>query len=212
MHVSTHDELPLIEEAKRKGLKTTAEVTPQHLFFHAPDCYDRLGAYAQMNPPIRSEEHRQGLWEALRAGLFDVFGSDHAPHTRDEKGQVYPLSPSGMPGVQTMLPVLLNFVNQGMLTIADVVRMGCENPATIYGIAHKGRLEEGYDADLTFVDMDKAEVISEVMMQSKCGWTPYEGVRLQGWPVHTMLRGRLIIRDNLFMGRPAGEPVQFLWK
>lgn len=212
LHVSAKDELPLIERAKKEGLKNTAEVTPQHLYFHAPDCYERLGSLAQMNPPIRSEEHRQALWKALHAGLFDVFGSDHAPHTIEEKGKPYPSSPSGLPGVQTMLPVLLTFVNQGLLDLPTVVRMACENPACIYGIAAKGQLAVGYDADLVLLDMDRKIQVTDSMMASKCGWTPYVGETLVGWPEIVLLRGKMMVRNERFVGRPEGRPATFLWK
>jgi dihydroorotase len=212
LHVSTRDELPLIEMAKRRGYGTTAEVTPQHLFFHAPDCYDRLGTHAQMNPPIRSIEHQRGLWRALHNGVFDVFGSDHAPHTIEEKAKPYPQSPSGMPGVQTMLPVLLNFVAEGKLTLLDIARMACENPASLYGIVGKGFLEEGFDADLVFVDPFHSWTVTAKDMLSKCGWTPYEGVTLKGKASHTMLRGEFVMRDGQIAGSPRGEPVRFDWK
>lgn len=209
LHVSTADELPLIAKAKRDGLGTTAEVTPQHLWFEAPDCYERLGSFAQMNPPIRSGEHRAALWEALRAGLFDVFGSDHAPHTIEEKQRPYPESPSGMPGVQTLLPVLLTFAHQGRIDLPTVVRMVCERPAELYGIQGKGRLEVGFDADLVLIDPQRSRIVDKSMLQSKCGWSPFEGEELTGWPVAVVLGGRVVVRDDDRIGVPEGRTLTF---
>ncbi len=209
LHVSTGDELPLIQAAKRQGLGTTAEVTPQHLWFAAPECYERLGTLAQMNPPIRSAEHRAALWTALAAGTFDVFGSDHAPHTLEEKAKPYPESPSGMPGVQTMLPVLLTFVAQGRLDLATVIRMACETPADLYSIQGKGRLAVGYDADLTLVDISKSYVFERSRVKSKCGWSPYEGETLTGSVEHVVLNGSLALRDGEAVGSPAGRMLEF---
>ncbi|MGV3618160.1 MAG: dihydroorotase [Fimbriimonas sp.] len=209
LHVSTADEPPLLAEAKRRGLRTTAEVTPQHLYFAAPDCYERLGTLAQMNPPVRSAEHRDGLWRALAEGVFDVFGSDHAPHTLEEKAKPYPGSPSGMPGVQTLLPVLLTFVAQGRLRLEDVVRMACENPAALYGIRGRGRLAEGAYADLAIVDPDRSYTFERSMVRSKCGWSPYEGERLTGAVEHVVLNGRVALRSGEAAGAPTGQMLEF---
>jgi dihydroorotase len=209
LHISTADEPPIIAEAKSMGLGTTAEVTPQHLFFAAPECYDRLGTLAQMNPPIRSAEHREGLWKALDAGVFDVFGSDHAPHTLEDKAQPYPKSPSGMPGVQTMLSVLLTFVSQGRLSANKLVEMACEKPAALYDIKGKGHLQVGYDADITLVDPNRTAVFERSMVQSKCGWSPYEGEPLTGWVEHVVLGGEVVVRSGELVGTPAGRMLQF---
>ncbi len=212
LHVSTKDELPLLKEAKRKGLQTTCEVTPQHLWFHAPDCYDRLGTFAQMNPPIRSAEHQMALRQVVQEGLFDVFGSDHAPHTLEEKTQPYPQSPSGMPGVQTMLSALLTLAHQGLMDLQIIVRMACENPARIYGIHGKGFIQPGYDADLVLIDPNKKTVFERGMVASKCGWSPYEGETFVGWPIHVFLRGEQIVADQVLVGSQTGRPVEFDWK
>jgi dihydroorotase len=209
LHVSTADEPPMIAEAKRRGLGTTAEVTPQHLYFFGPDCYERLGTLVQMNPPIRSKEHQEGLWRALGEGVFDVFGSDHAPHTLAEKSQPYPASPSGMPGVQTMLPVLLTFAAQGRLDIQTIVRMACENPAKLYGIRGKGRLEVGFDADLVLIDPSRRYVFERSMVESKCGWSPYEGETLTGSVEHVFVNGRHAVRDGERIAPPAGRMLEF---
>jgi dihydroorotase len=210
LHVSSADELPLIAAAKQRARPITAEVTPQHLYFQAPDCYERLGTLAQQNPPVRAKEHHEALWRALEEGVFDVFGSDHAPHTLEEKARPYPESPSGMPGVQTMLPVLLTYVSQGRLAIQDVVKMACEGPARIYEIPRKGRLEPGCDADLALVDPVRTYTFERRMVASKCGWSPFEGERLTGGVEHVVLRGRVAIRGGETQGSPAGVAVQFV--
>lgn len=210
LHLSTADELPMILHARQKGLDVTCEITPQHFTFDAPRCYDCLGTLAQMNPPIRGREHRMALWHAVRHGLIDVMGSDHAPHTREEKSRPYPQSPSGMPGVQTMLPIMLGWVHLGELSLERLVRLLCERPAEIYGIAGKGRIAPGYDADLAIVDRACTWTIEASWLQSKCGWSPFEGAVVTGKPVHTVLRGRLAVRDGALLGPPRGEPVRFV--
>lgn len=209
LHISTADEVGIITEAKGQGVDVTMEVTPQHLFFSAPDCYDRLGSLAQMNPPIRSKEHTAGIWRGLEAGAFAVFGSDHAPHTLEEKSQPYPQSPSGMPGVQTMLSVLLTFVNQGRLSFRTVVRMLCENPAKLYGIKGKGRLEVGYDADIAVVDLLKSRKVDKSILQSKCGWSPYGGEILTGWTELVYVNGVLTFDSESVVGDPIGQQLEF---
>lgn len=208
LHVSTADEPPMIAEAKRRGLGTTAEVTPQHLWFSADD-YERLGTLLQMNPPIRSKEHREGLWRALEAGVFDVFGSDHAPHTLEEKAKPFPQSPSGMPGVQTLMMVLLQFVQQGRLSLETVVRMTCARPAELYGIAGKGRLAVGMDADLALWNLDRTVVFERGMVQSKCGWSPYEGETLVAAPEMVVVGGRVAMEGGEAVGSPGGAMLTF---
>lgn len=212
LHISTADEIPLLKRAKQGSNRVTAEVTPQHLFFAAPEAYERLGTLAQMNPPIRSAEHRAALWEALHAGVFDVFGSDHAPHTLEEKAKLYPLSPSGMPGVQTLLPMLLRFVSEGKLRYEDIARMACENPARLFGIRDKGVVKEGCDADLVLVDPKKKIVFERAMVASKCGWSPYEGEQFSGWPIKVLVRGRNVMQDNDVIGAPSGVAALYNWK
>lgn len=208
LHISTADEPPIIAEAKRQGLGTTAEVTPQHLWFCAKD-YERLGTLLQMNPPIRSAEHREGLWRALEAGVFDVFGSDHAPHTLEEKAKPYPESPSGMPGVQTLMMALLRFVQQGRLSLETVVRMACERPASLYGIAGKGKLAVGMDADLALWDLDRTVVFERGMVQSKCGWSPYEGETLAAAPELVVVGGEVALESGQLTGGAKGRMLQF---
>jgi dihydroorotase len=207
LHVTTGDEIPLLAGAKDFS---TAETTPQHLTLSAPECYERLGAYAQMNPPIRDESHRQALWAAVTQGVIDVIGSDHAPHTREEKDRVYPDTPSGMPGVQTLATILLDHVNKGNLTLERFIDLTASGPQRIFGIAGKGRIARGYDADFTIVDLGLSRAIENKWIASRCGWTPFDGMTTKGWPVATVLRGNIVMRDFAAIGPAAGRPVRFV--
>ncbi|MQX36695.1 dihydroorotase [Roseospira navarrensis] len=206
LHITTEEEMELLAEAKDLA---TVEVTPQHLTLAAPDCYEGLGSFAQMNPPIREARHRAALWRAIADGLVDVIGSDHAPHTREEKSQPYPASPSGMPGVQTLVPVMLGHVHARHLSLDRFVDLTSAGPARIYNIAGKGRIARGYDADFTVVDLNAERTIENGWMASKCGWTPYHGMTVTGWPVMTIIRGRTVMRDGELIGSPMGAPVRF---
>ncbi len=194
--------------ARHKDL-ATVEVTPQHLTLAGPECYERLGTLAQMNPPIRDEAERQALWRALADGTVDVIGSDHAPHTLEEKARPYPDSPSGMTGVQTLVPILLDHVAAGRLSLERFIDLTSGGPARIYGIAGKGRIAAGYDADLTVVDLAARRTITNAWIASRSGWTPYDGMAVTGWPVMTVIRGRTAMRDGELLGPPAGIPVRF---
>ena len=207
LHVTTGDEIPLLAAAKDIA---TAETTPQHLTLSAPECYERLGTYAQMNPPIRDEAHRLALWEAVRDGVIDVIGSDHAPHTREEKDKTYPESPSGMPGVQTLATIMLDHVNKGNLTLERFIDLTASGPQRIFGIAGKGRIALGYDADFTIVDMGLTREIQNKWIASTCGWTPFDGMKTKGWPVATIIRGRTVMRDFAAIGKADGKPVRFV--
>ena len=206
LHVTTRQEMALL--AEHKDL-VTVEVTPQHLTLAAPDAYSRLGSLAQMNPPIRDEKHREGLWQALADGVVDVIGSDHAPHTLEEKAQPYPESPSGMPGVQTLVPVMLNHVKEGRLTLERFVDLTSVGPARIYNIARKGRIALGYDGDFTLVDLKAKKTITNDMIASKCGWTPFDGMKVTGWPTATVIRGNIVMRDDEVQGAQIGRSVHF---
>ncbi|MEE8145258.1 MAG: dihydroorotase, partial [Kiloniellales bacterium] len=172
LHVTTAQEMDVL--AANKDI-ATVEVTPQHLTLAAPDCYARLGTKAQMNPPIRTEEHRAGLWRGVAAGIVDVVGSDHAPHTLEEKAGDYPATPAGMPGVQTLLPLLLDHMNAGRLSLERLVDLTSAGAQRVYGIAGKGRIAVGYDGDLTLVDLEARREITADWLASKCGWSPFEG-------------------------------------
>jgi dihydroorotase len=206
LHVTTAEEMAFL--AGHKDL-VSVEVLPNHLTLSAPECYERLGTYAQMNPPIREQRHQNALWEAVNSGVVDVLGSDHAPHTHEEKAQVYPNSPSGMPGVQTLVPIMLDHVNAGRLTLQRFVDLTSAGPARVYNIAGKGRIALGYDADFTIVDMQAERVITNDWIASRCGWTPFDGKRVTGWPMATVIRGRQVMRDGQLLGEAAGKPVRF---
>ena len=207
LHVTTAQEMDLL--AQHKDI-ATVEVTPQHLTLTAPECYRRLGSFAQMNPPIRGAEHQEGLWRAVAQGIVDVVGSDHAPHSREEKAGDYPATPSGMPGVQTLLPLLLDHMSQGRLTLERLVDLTSAGAARIYNIAGKGRIAVGYDADLTLVDLKARREITEDWLASKCGWSPFAGLRVSGWPRATVIRGKVVMREDSLLGTPTGRPVRFL--
>ncbi|WP_208451176.1 dihydroorotase [Burkholderia anthina] len=207
LHVSTAQEMAFLAQHRRR---VTVEVTPHHLSLQAPDCYERLGTFAQMNPPVRERHHQLALWQAVRDGVVDVLGSDHAPHTREEKGRPYPQSPSGMTGVQTLLPLMLDHVQAGRLSLERLVDLTSAGPARIFGIEGKGRIAPGYDADFSIVDLRARRIIRNEWIASVSGWTPYDGCAVTGWPVHTVVRGQVAVRDGALNGQPAGRPVAFL--
>ena len=206
LHISTGDEILILKKFKNFS---TCEVTPQHLFFYAPDCYENLGSLAQMNPPIRDKSHNIGLWKGIKEKIVDVIGSDHAPHTLEEKKKEYPNCPSGMTGVQTILPIMLDFVNKGKLGINDLVRLLCYNPAKIYNMKSKGEIKIGNDADFSIVDLNKEFTITNEWIASKSGWTPYNGLKITGLPVFTVVNGKIVMQDSEIISPPIGEPVLF---
>ncbi|MEK7356922.1 MAG: dihydroorotase [Bdellovibrionota bacterium] len=206
LHVTTAEETELLKAAKDVA---TCEVTPQHLTLTAPECYERLGTLAQMNPPIREARHRDALWRAVNDGTFTVMGSDHAPHTREEKAAPYPSSPSGMTGVQTMLPIMLDHVNAGRLSLERLVELLCVNNARLYGARGKGEIRVGYDADFTIVDLSRERTIENKWIASRVGWTPFAGVKVKGWPIATVVRGHVVMRDDQLIGEAIGRPISF---
>ena len=205
LHVSTGQEAEFLADNKDIA---SVEMTPQHLTLAAPECYDRLGSYAQMNPPIRDKDHQVRLWNAINNGVTDIIGSDHAPHTKDEKDKDYPISPSGMPGVQTLVPVMLNHVNNKKLSLNRFVQLTSANPARLFGIKRKGFLELGNDADFTIIDLNKERIIENNWIASKCGWTPYDGMKIKGWPIMTVIRGNIVMREDE-LSDPMGQPMLF---
>jgi dihydroorotase len=207
LHVTSAPEFELL--ARNRDV-ASVEVTPHHLTLVAPEAYHRLGTLAQMNPPVRDAAHQEALWRAVRSGLVDVLGSDHAPHSREEKAKPYPSSPSGAPGVQTLVPLMLDHVAAGRLTLERLVDLTSHGPARLFGIARKGRIAEGYDADLTVVDLKARRTITDGWIESRCGWTPYDGISVQGWPVGTLVRGRRAMWEGTIADRAAGEAVTFL--
>jgi dihydroorotase len=206
LHITSADEMALLAEFKDT---VTVETTLNHLTMTAPECYERLGSKAQMNPPVRDAHHQEGLWRAIADGTVDVIGSDHAPHTLEEKDREYPSTPSGMPGVQTLLPLLLDHMAQGRLSLARLVDLTSAGPQRIFGISGKGRIAVGYDADLTLVDLGAQREITDDWIASKCGWTPFAGKTVQGWPMGTIVRGNIVMRDDEVVDQPIGEPVRF---
>lgn len=199
LHVSTKQEIELLAQHKRL---VTVETTPHHLTLAAPECYERLGSLAQMNPPVRTIDHQNALWEAINNGVVDVIGSDHAPHTLEEKGRAYPKSPSGMTGVQTLLPTMLDHVNAGKLSLQRLVDLTSAGPQRVFGLAGKGRIALGYDADFSIVDMRAQRTITNDWIASVSGWTPYDGETITGWPIHTLIRGQCAVRDESLQQRP----------
>lgn len=205
LHVTTAQEIQFLKDHKDL---VTVEVLPQHLTLTA-EAYETLGTKAQMNPPIREAEHSEMLWWGINQGVVDVIGSDHAPHTLEEKAQVYPASPSGMTGVQTLVPIMLDHVASGRLTLERFVDLTSAGPARVYGIAGKGRVAVGYDADFTLVDLKARRTIEDKWIASRCGWTPFDGMTVTGWPMATVIRGRIVMRDDEVLGDPLGRPVRF---
>jgi dihydroorotase len=206
LHVSTAEEIEFLA-----GHKDVAsfEVTPHHLTLVAPDCYQMLGTRAQMNPPVRDQRHRDGIWAGIASGVVDILGSDHAPHTLEEKAKPYPASPSGMTGVQTLVPLMLDHVNAGRLSLERFVDLTSAGPARLFGIAAKGRIAEGYDADLTIVDLKRRQTIANDWIASKSRWTPYDGKEVTGWPVGTFVRGAKVMWEGELGMSGSGAAVRF---
>ena len=207
LHVTTAEEIEFLGAHKDVA---SVELTPQHLTLTAPEAYERLKGYAQMNPPIRDAYHQAGLWAGIATGVADVFGSDHAPHTIEEKARPYPASPSGMPGVQTLVPIMLTHVAEGRMTLERFVDMTSHGVNRIFGLADKGRMAEGFDADLTIVDMNARRTIRSADMATRAGWTPFDGFEAKAWPVATIIRGTVVMREDEVIAPALGEPVRFL--
>jgi dihydroorotase len=207
LHITTAQEMEFLKDHKDVA---SVEATPHHLTLEAPGCYERLGSLAQMNPPVRDGAHRAAIWRALAQGIVDVLGSDHAPHTREEKAKAYPATPSGMTGVQTLVPIMLDHVNAGRLSLARFVDLTSAGPARLFGIARKGRIAVGYDADFTIVDLKRRETITNAKVGSRAGWTPYDGVTVTGWPVGTVVRGQRVMWEGEIVTPGRGEAMRFL--
>jgi dihydroorotase len=207
LHITTAQEIEFLKDHKDVA---SAEATPHHLTLVAPECYERLGARAQMNPPVRDDSHRKAIWRGIAQGIIDVLGSDHAPHTLEEKAKTYPATPSGMTGVQTLVPIMLDHVNAGRLSLARFVDLTSAGPARLFGIARKGRIAVGYDADLTVIDLKRKATITDRWIGSRAGWTPYDGVAVTGWPVGTFVRGRKVMWEGELVTPSQGEAVRFL--
>lgn len=199
-HMTCAEELNYLRQNKNE--KISAEVCPHHLYFSVNDMKD---AYLKMNPPLRSEDDLRALWEGLRDGIIDIISTDHAPHSLEEKMQDIWVAPAGVPGVEFLLPLMLNEVNENMLTLERLQELLCTNPARIFSLNGKGSLEIGADADLVLIDMDLEKTISREMIQSKCGWSPYEGYHLKGWPIMTVVSGEIIVENTKLVGPATGK-------
>lgn len=206
LHLSTGVEAEYLRLHKTPLI--TTEVTPQHLFLNTT-AYEKLGTLAQMNPPLRSPENNEMLWRALKDGVIDCIATDHAPHTLQEKAKPYPESPSGMPGVETSLPLMLTQAKQGRCSLAEVVKWMCTNPAKIYKIPNKGELKVGYDADLVLVDWENWRPVLRENLATKCGWSPFEGWNLTGWPVYTIVNGEVVLDNGRINTQVRGKPLFF---
>jgi len=205
LHITTAEEMEYLKMNKDVA---SVEVLANHLSFSAPECYERLGTLVQQNPPIREKHHQDALWRAINDNTVDILASDHAPHTLDEKAQTYPSSPSGTPGVQTLVPVMLNHVNNKKLSIERLVDLWSHGPHRIHKIHNKGQITKGYDADITLVDLNKKMTITNAQQKSRTGWTPYDGLNVTGWPVMTMIRGNVVMREDELL-QPIGQQVKF---
>jgi dihydroorotase len=206
LHVSTAQELDYLKDYRDIA---TVEVLVNHLTQVAPEVYDNLKGFGVMNPPIRGPEHMEAAWRAVRDGTVDTVGSDHAPHPRAAKEKPWPDCPAGLTGVQTLVPVMLDHVNAGRLSLMRMVDLLCAGPARVYGAVGKGRLAAGYDADFTLVDMRRQRTIEESWIVSPCGWTPFAGMRITGWPIATIIRGQAVMREDEVLGTPRGKLVRF---
>lgn len=206
LHVSSSEEMEFLKKHKKL---TSVETLPQFLTLSAPDCYERLGTLAQQNPPIRDIRHLEYLWKAVQDGTVDVIGSDHAPHTLEEKNKPYPESPSGFPGVQTLLPIMLNHVHQKKISLEKLSELVSENPRRLFNISNKGRIMIGYDADLTVVDLKKTNEISNKWIASKCAYTPFDGYKVTGWPIMTIIRGQIVMREDQVIKPHQGAAISF---
>lgn len=206
LHVSTAEELDYLADYRDIA---TVEVLLNHLTQWAPDAYERLGPYAVMNPPIRDKRHWEAAWAAVRDGMVDVVGSDHAPHPRAAKEKPWPATAAGLTGVQTIVPLMLDHVSTGRLSLLRLADLMCAGPARVYGVLGKGRIARGYDADFTLVDMKARRTIEESWIASPCGWSPFVGQSVQGWPVATIIRGRAVMREDEVLGEPQGQLIAF---
>jgi len=206
LHVSTAEELDLLRQHRRLA---TVELLVNHLTQWAPEVYERLGGYAVMNPPLRDRRHTEAAWAAVADGTADTIGSDHAPHPRAAKERPWPAVAAGLTGVQTLVPVMLDHVAAGRLTLERMVDLMAAGPARVYGLACKGRICAGYDADFTVVDVAARRTITNDWIASPCGWTPFDGMTVTGWPVMTIVRGSVVMRNDRVDGAPEGRLVSF---
>lgn len=205
LHISTKEEIDFLRDNKQY---CNVEVTPQHLSLSSPTCYDELNNLAQMNPPIREKVHQDSLWNGIKDGVVDFIASDHAPHAMSEKSKKYPLSPSGIPGVQTTLSIMLDHVAKEMLSLPNLTTLLSFNPARIYQLKNKGILKTGFDADIVIVDTKKKHIINNEQIKSKCGYTPFNGKELIGKPEFTIIAGNIIVKNDQLMNNVLGTTLE----
>ena len=206
LHLSTAEEVDFLR--LEKPPQVSCEVVPNHLFLSSDD-YHQLGSRVQMNPPVRAPENASALWQGLQDSVIDIIATDHAPHTTEEKRQPYPLSPSGMPGVETSLPMMLTEVAGGQCTLQQIQEWMSYGPARLYGIPDKGLIAEGFDADLTLVDLERYRPVVNEEIFSRAGWSPYNGRQLTGWPVYTVVNGRVVFDHGKIRAGIYGQALNF---
>jgi dihydroorotase len=206
LHISTKDEIDFLRDYKDI---VSTETTPNHLSLFAPDCYEKQGTFVQMNPPVREKEHMDGIWKGVLDGTVDVIGSDHAPHTKEQKLQTYPASPSGMPGVQTIFLLMLKHFFEGKIELSKVISLLSETPCKLFGIEKRGFIQEGFYADLTVVNMNREFVITNDWIASNCKWTPYDGWKLPATLLGTIVNGNVSVWDGKLAETKYGKPLKF---
>jgi dihydroorotase len=209
LHMSTGDEVELLRAQGKGAGRVSCEVTPQHLLLHAPEAYEALGTRAQMNPPLRDRGHAERLWAGLHDGTIDCIATDHAPHTLEEKAQPYGRAPSGMPGVETSAAAMLDAAQRGLCTVEQVIAWMSPGPARCYRMIGKGALRVGGDGDVTLIDLGADRRVGDRPYQTRCGWSPFEGRRLRGWPVGTIVAGRFACREGELIESTRGRPLSF---
>ncbi|MFT9299109.1 MAG: amidohydrolase family protein, partial [Gluconobacter sp.] len=206
LHTSTAEELAYMADFRDVA---TVEVLVNHLTQVGPECYEKLGGLAVMNPPLRDRYHYDASWKAIQDGRVDVVSSDHAPHPLDAKKRPWPNCPAGLTGVQTIVPVMLDHVNAGRLSLARLVDLMSAGPARVYGLQTKGRMAVGFDADFTLVDMKAQREITNDWIVSPSGWTPFDGRHVTGWPMATIVRGTVVMQDDEVIGEATGRFAKF---
>jgi len=207
LHLSTREEVDMLR--KDKPAWVTAEVIPNHLFLNTDD-YARLGTLVQMNPPIRTPADNAALWAGLHDGIIDFIATDHAPHTLEEKAQGFPAAPSGMPGVETSLPIMLTAMQQNRCTLAEIQKWMCHGPAEAYRIPNKGKILEGWDADLTLVDVISRKPVHNDETFTKVKWSPFAGRDLTGWPLYTIVNGEIVFDRGHIREHVRGRRLTYL--
>ncbi|MBU0597532.1 dihydroorotase [Patescibacteria group bacterium] len=207
-HISTKEEIELIKKAKENKLNITCEVSPHHLFLNRR-AYKKFGNLVKVNPPLREIEDNEALWQAINDGIIDIIATDHAPHVLDEKWQDYNKVPSGIPEVQTSLPLMMNEVSQKNISLEKLIQIMCQQPAEIFKLKNKGQIMEGYDADLTVIDQVMIKTINKSELKSKCSWSPYEGWELKGWPIMTFVNGNLVYNNGKINDQLKGRELNY---